>query len=138
MKNRKCPYHKSCWDYGNCEDCELGKEITRLHKRIDRLKKQNETLTIQRNAWALAAKRVLEDGKWISVDERMPDPYINCIIVVKTKYAWENKWNYDTDTALYIDEGEWETWNDWDEGNQVVITHWMPFPEPPKESEDTE
>ena len=61
MKNRKCPNHKACWDYGSCEDCELGKEIARLHKRIDRLKKQNETLTIQRNAWALAAKAVKED-----------------------------------------------------------------------------
>lgn len=61
MKNRKCPNHKACWDYGSCEDCELGKQITRLHKRIDRLKKQNETLTIQRNAWALAAKAVLAD-----------------------------------------------------------------------------
>lgn len=42
MKNRKCPNHKSCWDYGSCEDCELGKEIARLHKRIDRFKRQNE------------------------------------------------------------------------------------------------
>lgn len=61
MKNRKCPNHKACWDYGSCESCELGKEITRLYKRIDRLKKQNETLTIKRNAWALAAKAVGED-----------------------------------------------------------------------------
>ncbi len=58
MKNRKCPNHKACWDYGSCEDCELGKEITRLHNRINRLKKQTETLTIQRNAWSLTAKAV--------------------------------------------------------------------------------
>lgn len=61
MKNRKCPNHKACWDYGSCEDCELRKEITRLHKRINRLKKQNETLTIQCNAWALAVKAIKED-----------------------------------------------------------------------------
>ncbi len=42
MKNRKCPNHKACWDYGDCETCELGKEITKLHKRIDRLKKKLE------------------------------------------------------------------------------------------------
>lgn len=61
MKNRKCPNHKACWDYGDCEGCPVGDEITRLHKRIDRLKKQNETLTIQRNAWALAARAVKND-----------------------------------------------------------------------------
>lgn len=41
-KNRKCPNHKACWDYGACENCELGKEITRLYKKIDRLKKKVE------------------------------------------------------------------------------------------------
>lgn len=63
MKNRKCPSHKACLDYdnGNCENCVFGEKIIKLHKRIDRLKKQNETLTIQRNAWALAAKAVGED-----------------------------------------------------------------------------
>jgi histone deacetylase complex regulatory component SIN3 len=63
MKNRKCPSHKACLDYdnGNCENCVFGETIIKLYKRIDRLKKQNETLTIQRNAWALAAKAVKED-----------------------------------------------------------------------------
>lgn len=63
MKNKKCPYHKECFDYDcdNCENCVFGEAIIKLHKRIDRLKKQNETLIIQRNAWALAAKVVKED-----------------------------------------------------------------------------
>lgn len=63
MKNRKCPSHKACLDYdnGNCENCVFGETIIKLHRRIDRLKKQNETLTIQRNAWALAAKAVKAD-----------------------------------------------------------------------------
>lgn len=63
MKNRKCPHHKNCWDYGSCEDCELGKEITRLHKRIDRLKKQNEKLTVNMNAYGLTAKRLGEENE---------------------------------------------------------------------------
>lgn len=41
MKNRKCPHHKNCWDYGSCEDCEVGKCVSGLHKRIDRLKTEN-------------------------------------------------------------------------------------------------
>lgn len=63
MKNRKCPSHKVYIDYdnGNCENCVFGETIIKLHKRIERLKKQNETLTIQRNAWVLAAKAVKAD-----------------------------------------------------------------------------
>lgn len=63
MKNRRCPSHKACLDYdnGNCENCVFGEKIIKLHKRIDRLKKQNETLTIQRNVWALTAKAVKAD-----------------------------------------------------------------------------
>ena len=46
MKNRKCPNRSHCWDYksGNCENCDLGDHITKLHKRIDRLKANNEEL----------------------------------------------------------------------------------------------
>lgn len=46
MKNRKCPNRSHCWDYksSNCENCYLGDHITKLHKRIDRLKANNEEL----------------------------------------------------------------------------------------------
>lgn len=51
MKVKYCPTRKTCWDYksNNCDNCAAGDEFTKLHKRIDRLKKQNETLTIERN-----------------------------------------------------------------------------------------
>lgn len=43
MKYRKCPLHKHCFDYkyGNCDDCEIGKSIDGLHKKVDRLKTEN-------------------------------------------------------------------------------------------------
>lgn len=46
MKNRKCPNRSHCWDYksGNCENCDLGDHILKLHKKIDRLKANNEEL----------------------------------------------------------------------------------------------
>ncbi len=49
MKVKKCPARKSCWDYkdNNCDGCEFGDTVTKLHKQIDRLKKQIETLTIK-------------------------------------------------------------------------------------------
>lgn len=46
MKNKKCPNRSHCWDYksGACDNCDLGDHITKLHKKIDRLKAKNEEL----------------------------------------------------------------------------------------------
>lgn len=62
MKNKKCPERKFCFGYsGNyCEGCGVGDEILKLHKRIDRLKKQKEKLTINMNAYGLTAKIIAE------------------------------------------------------------------------------
>ena len=46
MKNRKCPQKKHCWGYhnGSCEDCGIGECIDKLHRKIDKLSKENEKL----------------------------------------------------------------------------------------------
>lgn len=44
MKNRKCPCHRNCWDYGDCEHCDIGKAIAGLQKKVDRLKIKNKKL----------------------------------------------------------------------------------------------
>ena len=82
--------------------------------------------------------------KWIPVTERLPG-YRGCYIVaLKYKYDFEKEFNYDTDVAIfnfgydceYID-GQWNTYTDWDEGQQDLhVTHWMPLPEPPKENDN--
>ena len=142
MKNKKCPSKRFCHDYlnGNCDNCATGVEITKLHKRIDRLKKQNETLTIQRNAWALTAKAM--ENKWISVDERLPEPSENCLVAAKVGDrvvidlgSLVPGFDYTTNECCC----EWMITNDWDEGEGCEITHWMPLPEPPKmKGEDNE
>jgi hypothetical protein len=53
------------------------------------------------------------------------------------KYSWEETWEYNVDVAVYqpFEEGyieHWDTWNDWDEGQECHITHWLPLPEAPK------
>ncbi len=42
MKIKNCPCRKNCWDYksGGCDNCEIGREISRLHRKIDRLQKR--------------------------------------------------------------------------------------------------
>lgn len=52
MKNRKCPAHKCCIDYncGACETCEIGNYILKLHRKIDRLKKDKEMIEKENKA----------------------------------------------------------------------------------------
>lgn len=49
MKNRKCPCRRNCWDYGDCEDCDIGKAIEGLQKKVDRLKQKNKKLEAELN-----------------------------------------------------------------------------------------
>ena len=81
-----------------------------------------------------------ENKRWIPVTERLPDVGGIYLVVVKYKYDFEKEFNYDTDVATfhfgydcgYID-GQWNTYVDWDEGQQYLhVTHWMPLPEPPE------
>lgn len=137
MKNNKCPTRKRCFDYGNCDGCDIGNHITKLHKRIDRLKKQNETLTIQRNAWALTAKAM--ENKWISVDERLPEDdlseehekkTIKVLVAIKAKNGITIRTQERFRDYTYSNVGDpiifW-TWR----FSHGKVTHWMPLPEPP-------
>lgn len=49
MKNRKCPCRGHCWDYGDCENCDIGKAIAGLQKKVDRLKQKNKKLEAELN-----------------------------------------------------------------------------------------
>ena len=78
--------------------------------------------------------------EWISVKDRLPEVGDSYLVVVKCKYDWEKEYEIGTDVATfypydnpdaYIDN-RWDTYNDWDEGQQYIhITHWMPLPQPP-------
>ena len=77
---------------------------------------------------------------WISVKDRAPQKIGSYLVVIKYKYAFEKEYNYDTDVAHYDPfgvgsvDGCWDTWNDWDEGQEeLTVTHWMELPELPKE-----
>ena len=81
--------------------------------------------------------------KWIPVTERLPEAVDSYLVVVKYKYDWEDEYDIYVDVATYnpyekayIDDC-WNTYNDWDEGQQYIhVTHWMPLPEPPEEVKD--
>ena len=127
MKNKKCPLRKHCYDHkdDNCSGCEIGDEITRLHKHIDRLKKQNEKLAIERNAWYLTAQRLTEDGMWVATDLNLPSESGEYLVMIA--HAQEA-------TTLYY-HAEEKFWSEefFDDGTHYAVSHWMGKPKPPKE-----
>lgn len=92
------------------------------------------------------ADHLIENGvtipQWIPVSERLPVPYETVLVVVNEKYNHEKHIGIHTDVGYYSGDHEgsidreWDTFNDWDEGQQLLhISHWMPLPEPPQEDE---
>ena len=101
-------------------------------------------------------------SEWISVDERLPESGVHCILCCDMKRIdgthsqyvcdgyfverWKIIAHYvDDDCATeyneiedeyYLKEGWYEVIKNWDDYNSIVIddtvTHWMPLPEPPK------
>lgn len=63
-------------------------------------------------------------GKWISVDERMPEPGQR-VIAAFGGCLWS------VDIAQYLND----KFANWDGQRVECITHWMPLPVPPKEGE---
>lgn len=57
-------------------------------------------------------------GKWISVTDRLPETNDSVLVLHKNRHVCTNAW---LKKAWWIDYG------------RNPITHWMPFPEPPKE-----
>ena len=69
-------------------------------------------------------------GKWISVEERLPEPYQNVLTCAQKLFGVDRLLVYGIDYTL--DNGEWACGG---ESYKTMVTHWMPLPEPPKEVE---
>ena len=113
-----------------------------------------------------AAEHLISKGwrkqEWISVDERLPESGVHCILCCDMKridgthsqyvcdgylaerfkinahYADDDcatEYN-EEDDEYYLKEGWYEVIKNWDDYNSIVIddtvTHWMPLPETPK------
>jgi hypothetical protein len=106
--------------------------------------------------------KMLKQSEWISVEERLPENGVHCILCCDMKRIdgthsqyvcdgyFAERWKIiahyvDDDCATeyneiedeyYLKEGWYEVIKNWDDYNSIVIddtvTHWMPLPEAPK------
>ena len=100
--------------------------------------------------------------EWISVDERLPENGVHCLLCCDVKHIGGKHRQYvctgfhaekyknlaygvdddcvtdynEEDDEYYISEGWYEVINNWDDYGYIAIddtvTHWMPLPEAPK------
>lgn len=75
--------------------------------------------------------------RWIPCSERLPEVSEAYIVSGKQKYEFETEWSYFVDVAVLHPTGEgyigpWQTFGDWNEGQETYITAWMELPKPYK------
>lgn len=68
--------------------------------------------------------------RWISVEERLPEPYQNVLTCAWKLFGADRRLVYGIDYT--IENNEWVCGG---ESYKTMVTHWMPLPEPPKEVE---
>ena len=73
-------------------------------------------------------------NNWIYVDQALPGDGETVAVLVAS--MWESPlFDLYTDAAELDDEGNWHTWNDWDEGQPWAIIAWQPLPKMPNRDE---
>lgn len=152
-----------CCAEGECKDCAMHEDKQRCQENLlDKAAEAIERLTAENAA--------LRENvpQWISVEDRLPEPETDVLIVCnRNGYVFvtpaiyedgkmltqESAWNWsdiygyglysEEDDDYYIPEGWWENrqFNPDDVYNNPVdctVTHWMPLPDAPAEGEKHE
>lgn len=65
--------------------------------------------------------------EWISVKDRLPNEMDDCLVWYKSKFTYDH-----IRTACYLGNNFFSTSGI--SHLDFTVTHWMPLPEPPKES----
>lgn len=74
-------------------------------------------------------KEHFAEPRWISVEERLPEPYHTVLVCKRHLDAPDCYMTTDFRTPLYGDTVVWASeLKTWKSG----VTHWMPLPEPPE------
>ncbi|HHU9794781.1 TPA: ead/Ea22-like family protein [Escherichia coli] len=96
--------------------------IADASKRIAELEAEPVSQTYKLNE--LAGNYPVTPDGWISCSERMPDDGQE--VVVQTHSGWRYIAFYESHSGLFYDSPEGDA-------EYVLVTHWMPLPEPPQE-----
>ncbi|HCD2195688.1 TPA: DUF551 domain-containing protein [Escherichia coli] len=108
---------------GDCLDEAEQELIVTINKYASQLAAEPIAPNDVREQTAIPQVPVTPDG-WISCSERMPDDRQE--VVVQTHSGWRYIAFYESHSGLFYDSPEGDV-------EYVLVTHWMPLPEPPQE-----
>ena len=103
----------SCWGINNTL---TGAQINKLENTLAEIIEEFETVALDK-----VCKQ--SEGEWISVEDRLPRESGKYIVCTNGKNPYQCKF-------YTYPENKGGHWGQKDNGKN--ITHWMPFPEPPK------
>lgn len=95
-------------------------EAKRYFKNMDEIQEDLDMLFCM-----LPAENVAPVQEWISVEDRLPEEKVNCI--VHYKHAYCDNDDYWAIGICFYDGEKFQI------GLAYKVTHWMPMPEPPEE-----
>jgi hypothetical protein len=76
----------------------------------------------------------MKASDWISVKDRLPNLGEYVFVAIEMKYDFEEQLEIVVDIGWLNEEGDFDTINDWNEGQQhFQVTHWQPIVLPRKE-----
>lgn len=107
---------RDCDDY-RCDDCELKYEDL------------CNPILMEKAADAIEE---LQKPQWISVEERLPEE--NEKVLTFARFKHDGSWWMDITSWTGVTNHDIPKF--WGYGEEMVVTHWMPLPEPPKEETD--
>lgn len=81
------------------------------------------------------AMELLEQTRWISVNEKLPEKYMNCLITVKTE-AYFCTPHYEVYIAWFDGKNFIYEYGNESIVAKISIIAWMPLPRPYKENEE--
>lgn len=108
---------------GDCLDEAEQELIVTINKYASQLAAEPIAPNDVREQTAIPQVPVTPDS-WISCSERMPDDGQE--VVVQTHSGWRYIAFYESHSGLFYDSPEGDV-------EYVLVTHWMPLPEPPQE-----
>jgi hypothetical protein len=112
-----------CHSNEDCRDCEFV-ESDRYEKSCVNVLFEDSADIIQ----SLSKQLESAQPKWISVEERLPEPFVSVIVHMPQERPCPT-----VHEGYRTKDGNWYSAHFVREFNEV--THWMPLPEPPKEVE---
>ena len=114
-----------------CKTCDMVEDGSCTDTLMKQAADAIEELQRQIDAWVEPERKALIKSlpRWIPVTERLPE--VDLRVLTFARFKGDGSWFMDISSFSGVTNHGIPTF--WGYGEGMVVTHWMPLPEPPKE-----